>query len=644
MVFGCYYPYMSFCGYPGWYGGGWYGNTEYGYNRASYINGVRNAVRTAATFPYGFSTNIGGIQAYGQISSNLSPEDAYDVNRMINDPSYIPSPRINFTPYNQTEEARRNAEIKLTSNKISLDVEYRSLCANLNDYLTQLDNFVAQTPNLTDEQKQKLEAKKQEALALQKRVEEFAKNSADKNVSDALNEIVGMRNEYYKLRDESIALNRQIMSELSNAGNAGNAGGAGDAGNADGAGDAGNADGAGDAGNSNPIDNMTGQELLENYEDEIKPKIDTLKQSDKLTDADKKAIDDKQKELEKAIADGKTEEEIRPIEKELEKLVKGGEVKAGYQTDVKPQVDEVLNNDKLSEEDKKDIQKKQKALENAISKNRDLGRVAELAEALDAAVEAAKAKLKENETTQEDENYVKQVEASKKVIENARKDMKDVGIYVPYSSRQDLANLIDLLNKAIEGGKPANEINKLRAQVESLALNLKNDAIKRKESADKIAGAIYEAADGTDWHWDFWNRTDAEQKIIDNVNKINGKNVFDVINRWDEAYKKESEDDCILQTIYAEFATDTEEKGKMTDIILNALVQYAKSIGVHDKISGYVTQIKAKYPLDQGFGYYGTIYRAFNAIMAELRKAQHVEIPESLESSTSSDSTSGGVR
>ncbi len=634
MVFGCYYPYMSmFYGYPSFYGGGWCDNSPWGYSRASYMNGMRNAAMAATTFPYGFSTNIGGIQTYGMINPKLSPEEAYDVNRMINDPSYIPNPRIKVTPYDQTREGKLDAEIKSTSNKISLDIEYRSLTKNLSDYLSQLDAFVAQTPNLTEEHKQKLEAKKQEALALQKRLQEFAKNSADKDVSEALNTVVGMRNEYYKLRDESIALNKQIMSELSNAGNAGNAGGT------DGASDAGNADGAdnaGGAGEGNPIDNMSGQELLENYEDEIKPKIEELKQSDKLTEADKKAIDDKQKELEKAIADEKTEDEIRSIEKELENLVKGGETKAKYETDVKPTIEELKNNSKLDEETKKDIEKKQKALENAITKNRDLGRVAELAEALEAAVEAAQAKVKEDATTKEDENYVKQVEASKKAIETARQDIKNVEMYIPYSSRQDLANLIDLLNKAIEENKPAEEINKLRAQVESMALSLKNAALARKEAADKIAGDIYNASQGIDIGI---GRTKSEQKIIDTVNKINSNNVFDVINRWDEQYKKDSGETCILHTIYQEFWAEIDIKETLTNKILDALEGYAKSIGVHDKISGYVTIVKSK--LKRGLGSFSDLYNAFNAIMAELRKAQHVEIPESLESTTSS---SGGVR
>ncbi len=636
MVFGCYYPYMSmFYGYPSFYGGGWCDNSPWGYSRASYMNGMRNAAMAATTFPYGFSTNIGGIQTYGMINPKLSPEEAYDVNRMINDPSYIPNPRIKVTPYDQTREGKLDAEIKSTSNKISLDIEYRSLTKNLSDYLSQLDAFVAQTPNLTEEHKQKLEAKKQEALALQKRLQEFAKNSADKDVSEALNTVVGMRNEYYKLRDESIALNKQIMSELSNAGNAGNAGGT------DGASDAGNADGAdnaGGAGEGNPIDNMSGQELLENYEDEIKPKIEELKQSDKLTEADKKAIDDKQKELEKAIADEKTEDEIRSIEKELENLVKGGETKAKYETDVKPAIEELKNNSKLDEETKKDIEKKQKALENAITKNRDLGRVAELAEALEAAVEAAQAKVKEDATTKEDENYVKQVEASKKAIETARQDIKNVEMYIPYSSRQDLANLIDLLNKAIEENKPAEEINKLRAQVESMALNLKNAAITKQKNADKIAGKIYQNSVGVDDEWAIFSMSEKEKAIYDAVKEINKNNVVDVLVRWEHAYKKNFRDSNMIETIFGEFMTDDETKAELSQHISKALEDYAKEHKIHDKIAPHIRTIQGS-SVANIIGRI-RIYQAYTEIINIIKKAEHIEIPESLESTTSS---SGGV-
>ena len=104
-----------------------------------------------------------------------------------------------------------------------------------------------------------------------------------------------------------------------------------------------------------------------------------------------------------------------------------------------------------------------------------------------------------------------------------------------------------------------------------------------------------------------------EKLIKASVNKINATNVRAVLNRWNDVYKASSDDSCLLETLYAEFKTDSETKKALTAHIAKAIGDYAKSKGAYDKVGGYLNII-------QGNSSYSEKYRAFNKIIDELNK------------------------
>ncbi len=486
-------------------------------------------------YPYIYATPWGSASH----EPGTTYQEALVLNQMMYDPYHLPDVSGLCGGNNnaqQIADAQNRGE--QWANRTILKVAYDVVKNNVDNIVKSAEKHL--NDNLTDDQKKELQAIKEAAEVLQKKIADFAEKSKNMDVRNAIVEVDKLKGEYNTLYKRIQTFNEQVAKSKTN-GNTGTSGNDGVNGN----------DGVdGNNGNNGGSEIKDLESLKKAYEESTKPAIDELLKNPKLSAEDKKKIEEKQKELEKAIEDNKPFEEIKKIYDEL------GEMITGIQ-------------DKINKAEEQEVEQARKEL-------------AEKCEKLNDGI---------NKLVQEDISLV------------------------PKKDKNALKEVQKELQEAIAAGKSQEEIKEIYNKVNAVYTKIKKSADALKQEATGIAEQIATAADGTDW-------TSSQEGIIQtNVLKLNSKNIMAFLHVWDTDFKSNFGDRCVLETIFAEFKTDSTTKKHLSSHIFNAMEQYAKDNGIYNQVGGKLSAVRALCK-DLGlFTSYAPIYAKFNELFIAFKQA-----------------------
>lgn len=221
------------------------------------VTQVPNMVAFNALYPYSWVSNYGNQLQFNIMNTDVPPQMAYMAQNAIN-PSFWAMYNLSMSsmpvmPFNQNDMINQQA-LQNSYNqgfqlgetlKFNNDVQqFGSNIAALNTKLTQMAN----TQNITDEQKQAVEALKQKVEDFQKKYQEFLQNSQNQNLATKKEQLEALKGEYLELQEAVKALVTDFTSatnptEGSQASNGNNNGAAA----ADGTGNNNGSEGAADA-------------------------------------------------------------------------------------------------------------------------------------------------------------------------------------------------------------------------------------------------------------------------------------------------------------------------------------------------------------------------------------------------------------
>ena len=517
----------------------------------------RTAALPSIFYPYAYYSPLGGV---GVLEGNMSYQEAVDTNALITNPYYMPPMRANNNVMQaQAEQAQIVQQSRNDADKAFLMIRYSSLKGDVNNLVASAAKYV-DSENLNDEQKKQLEAIKEAAEALQKKLNDMAKDDKNTQVTDAIQKVSGMRDEYNNILKSIEAFKRSVTENAGNADGTNNTDGtngsegANGTGGADGANGANGANGADGANGANGADGVDGNDGTDGYDEQIK------------------AVNDK-------------------LEKEM-----------------KPAIEELMSNPKLSEEDKKKLKEKQEEIEKAIEEKKPKEEIEKLYNEMVDLVNGTKDKLEKANLKERKEL----ADNCGDLVEKSSKLVKEEPAFVSKKQRQRIDEKQKALQAAILANKPIEEIKAAYEDLKKTYDEVNNSATDLHKEANSITEAISKGADGPDWG------SSGENVITEAVRKINGKNVMAVLKIWQNEYSPKFNDECLLETIFGEFQVQHTSKSWFANYILNAMEQYAKDNGIYNEVSGKLGAVRS---LCQDIGFftrYGRIYEGFKDLVAQF--------------------------
>lgn len=532
---------------------------------------------TAALYPYCLFSNWSGRAQANIIDPNIPLDTVMQIQHLQNNPYYI----IRHTNPIDTAAQRRaiaEAEARGTAagNKGFLEVQYIIATNSTAAYLNEI-NALLKTEGLSDDNKTKLEALKAKVEALQQKIAQYATVSSNKPVTEAIADVEAMLGELQTLKEEGKALAQAIASSVPEN-------------------------------PANPTDptNPTDPNAPVNPGAAAPTPPGAVVNPDEVADPDA---------VENPILD-----ENGKIKLDNEDLTLD-DVKNTYNA-YRPQLNEFLKTEGLSDADKQAILNKSKeivaAIKNPETQPKDAAKlynelidlVKTAADNINAAAEDAKKK----------DNNAKVDELNKAYTNEVRPKLNAL-LADPDISAEDKKAILDkskVLVAAINAKKPVEEVAKLYDELVAVyekALENTNKAHKTK--AVQICSDLYTASNGFDWSW--CGESKSEKKIKETVfNKITEYNVIEVLRQWEEGgYNEKTGDECLLHTLYGEFEYNTSGiKTKLTNHILNCLKAAAQKLGLLEAIQPNISVITGE--LNCTCWDYEKIYNAFNEILAIL--------------------------
>lgn len=645
---------------------------SYGFSNSPFTAGAilrgQEMMLARQNFPYGYITNIGGNTITGVFEGNMPYHEAYAKNIMMNNPYYFPYIPIESAGGIQTQIDTSKAE--LAANRDALLILNQCLGNNIDNKLKQIDQAL-QADGLGENKKATLEAEKAKLEDLKNRLEDFRKKSPDMEVTDAIKTVKGFEKEYKNIveqyeKDQAAVDNvlddpnvseekkqaikdkqaeiekakaegkspeeiQKLEDELKDLMN-----------NANNANDNDNTP-MEHVGQNKPAEEMSVDEIKKAVEEETQPAIDKIAENPAVSDEAKQAIQAKQEELKKAIEEGKPQEEIQKLYKELNDLVNNAidninkasdsnnnvqpthvgedtnveqmsvdDVKKALKDEVKPEIDKLIASPNLDAETKKAIQEKQKELEKAIEEGKPQEEVQGLYQELIDLVNGAKDKaaLEEQKIAEKEAQDLAQV---KNDIDTEVKNFEaselspghDLALYLSPKDKKLLKDKMDAIKAAKDAGKTSAELRKMLNDMKANIEKIKKETQQIQKESVEIATKIYEAAKGIDISWFGINTTKNEKIIKEYAAKINEKNVLGVLTAWEMGgYRSGSGDNCLFETIAGEF-TRQSTINSIIDPILSAFEKYAKNNGLTNKIAAKFGKIKADIHKDAEDGYVG---------------------------------------
>lgn len=186
------------------------------------INTMPNLYTWNSLYPYNFATNYGGSVQFNTIPMTYSPQEAFAM-RNFGNPFFYCAQMMNntysaFNPYQnmQTVALQQygfNQGLEI-GNNIGLDSRFGYTSQNISSLKSQVEAAL-KSDKLTDNQKAKLEALKQEIEALEKRVSDLSmlrqRGATSEQVSEALNFI---NRDYKALNEKAVELANVIKEEI----------------------------------------------------------------------------------------------------------------------------------------------------------------------------------------------------------------------------------------------------------------------------------------------------------------------------------------------------------------------------------------------------------------------------------------------
>ncbi len=493
--------------------------------------------------PYGWASNIGDSIQFNSYNPDMPLDTVIQLQRMNQDPNYNPGLDMYYRLSAMNEDSIYNdsfAQIaenaQNSANRTILKIKYRSLQRNIPALISSIDKFL-KTEGIKPEDKKDLEKIKKQTEALKKKMEEMAETSADKKLTEAIEEVEAINGELLKLKQSAVKIAEKVSAYIQET--------------EENAEEEVQETPSGDpeqpvVEEENPIptidddENLTVETFTKKYNEELKKETDKfLKENEKeIHPEDKKAITEKTKALEKAISENKPVEELTEMYNELAELLNTVQQKLVVKTnfnELKKTYEKMFeeNKDDVMEEDKNAIEAKAKALEEAIKANKPLEEQVEIYNEL----------------------YELVCNTAQKVMDKPAKD------------------------------------------------------------ALEICSEIYKASNGVDW------TNSNEYKLKEAVNRINEKNVIEVLDQWSQNnYNKSTGDSCLLETIFGEFKTDAKTKRMLAYHIINALKEAAEKLGKYNEIAKHIAVIEGEIDRTGFFQMwdYSAIYESFNKIHAIL--------------------------
>ncbi len=536
---------------------------------------------TASLSPYSWFSNWGGGVQVNAYDPDMSLDTIMQLQCLQNNPYHI-------IRYNNPIDTAAQEQMLLEANnrgriegdKVRLKVKYIIVTDSTNAYLNEI-NALLQTEGLSDDNKTKLEALKAKVEALQQKIAQYAEASASKPVEEAIAEVEAMKGELLALKDEGKVLAQEIASTTP----------------------------------ENPTD-PTDPSDPTNPSDPSNP---TQPADDVVAPNPPGAVQNPD-----AVADPDAVED--PILDENGKIKLDNEdltlddVRNTYNA-YRPQLNEFLKTEGLSDADKQAIINKSKELVAAIKENKPPKDAAKLYNELIDLVKAAADNINNAANEAEANSNKEKVDKLKNMYTEELRPELNYLLNDPDISEKDKKAILDkskALVAAFNANKPIEEVKKLYDEmIEVFAKASENTEKTRKTKAVQICSDLYTAANGFDWSW--CGESANEKKIKDTVlNKITEYNVIDVLKQWKEGgYDEKTGQDCLLHTLYGEFEFNTSGiKTKLTNHILNCIKKAAAKLGILDDIQSSIAVITGE--LNCTCWSYEKIYNAFNEIIEIL--------------------------
>ena len=349
-----------------------------------------------------------------------------------------------------------------------------------------------------------------------------------------------------------------------------------------------------------PIDQMSVDDIKNKYNNEIKPAIRELGKDEYLYEDDKQALKDKQNALRDAIRNGASEEEIKKLYKELQNLITESRAKIEVaKLDENPNLsdeDKADLNDKLAELEvaiaeggsDQEIQKILNDLNNMIAEAKD-----DIA-----AQEADKVEADNKKLSEVKEEYEKAIERynNSKIAEGG-----ELYEYLLPADKKQLEKWFKAYENAIAKNKPASVVSSIVDNINNIVNTLEENTEKTYQEAVEIAEKIYVASRRNNANFGK-KYSEKENIIVENVKKIKKDNVIAVLKAWtagpQRATNSSGENDiCILETIYKEFhwyEWNGKTRYELTEYILTAIEEYAKENKLEKAARPILSTIRGK--------------------------------------------------
>ncbi len=176
---------------------------------------LNNAVTAshASLGPYGWASNFGGRIQLNSYDPSLPLETVMTLQRMNYDPTYVPdfSMYNNSTAIMQQKLAEAAQRGKAEGEKEVLRIKYSVTLNSVTNFIEELTNLL-KTEGLPETGKQELEQIKTKAEALKQKMEEYATTSANKKTTTAIEEVEAMLGELIELKENATATAQKIAA------------------------------------------------------------------------------------------------------------------------------------------------------------------------------------------------------------------------------------------------------------------------------------------------------------------------------------------------------------------------------------------------------------------------------------------------
>ena len=497
-----------------------------------------------------------------------------------------------------------------------LEISYSCLIENLNNFVVQTSGAKADE-KLTQEELEQYNELQTKAQELLQRVQNYGFASQNVAVLKAIDDINLMKREYHLLKEaesqlSNAAKTRQVEETQTNPSTETNPSVETNPSNSSEPSDS-----------PEPIEPPTPEEaqnsVIDDYNNNTKPLIKDLLDNKYIGPEDRKAIQEKQKEIEKAIKDNKSAEEISKLCDELNTLYEGvhsrtelNTVSEDYRKNIVPGINELLNNPDISYTEEKNIKDKQNEIEGAINTGASPEEVRKLCDEMEELLNSTKQRI----------DCAKSVEEHLKLQEKVIKFKENVSTYLNKNKKYIAKDRLDAINNKIKKLESAilcnaskEDLQKIYDELKQLFVIIKSPIDKQLDAADEICQALHDA-ENIVGRFSFITgpNKDAQKTIEDNVGSIKKDNLLYVLNEWEKLFNHSGYgNNCLLKSLYEKCSGCSSIKNKITDTLAAVCEEYARSKNCYNKISKQISILN-------GNGSDSEKIAAFKEIIIEINK------------------------